>query len=64
MKYLISETTREEREQIVEKALAISLTGADAPSEETLMLVQSYIDGDIELDEIKKILVNKYKEDE
>ena len=32
-KYLISETTREERKDIVKKALGISLLGADMPSD-------------------------------
>lgn len=33
-KYLISETTREERKDIVKKALEISLLGADKPSDD------------------------------
>lgn len=33
-KYLISETTREERKDIVKKALGISLLGADKPSDD------------------------------
>ena len=52
MKCLISETTEEERRLIAEKALAISLSGADRPSEETLELVNDYIEGRKELQEI------------
>ena len=46
-KYLISETTREERKDIVKKALGISLLGADKPSDDVLNLAKQYIDGKI-----------------
>lgn len=62
MKYLISETTSEERKKIVEKALAISLSGADIPSPDVLELVNDYIDGRKELSEIQEIVISKYKE--
>lgn len=61
MKYLISETTREERIQMVKKALAISMSDAIAPSEEAMQLVDEYIDGRIELEEVQKIIINKYR---
>ena len=61
MKYKISETTEEERINIVEKALSISLSGANAPSKETLDLVNDYIEGRKELEEIQKIIIGKYK---
>ncbi len=64
MKYLISETTEEERRLIVEKALAISLTGAESPSEDVLDLVNDYIDGRKELNEIQELVINKYKHKE
>lgn len=64
MKYLISETTEEERRLIAEKALAISLSGADRPSEETLELVNDYIEGRKELQEIEQLVINKYKHKE
>ncbi|MBQ6498004.1 MAG: hypothetical protein IJI58_04760 [Bacilli bacterium] len=62
MKYLISETTEEERRLIVKKALAISLSGANAPSREVLDLANDYIEGRKELAEIKELVINKYKE--
>lgn len=61
MKYLISETTREERIQMVKKALAISMSDAIAPSEEAMQLVDEYIDGRMELEDVQKIIINKYK---
>ena len=64
MECLISETTEEERRLIAEKALAISLSGADRPSEETLELVNDYIEGRKELQEIEQLVINKYKHKE
>lgn len=60
-KYSIKNTTKEERKEIVKKALAISLLGADMPSDDTLSLAKKYIDGEIELDELQKIVLDKYK---
>lgn len=39
-KYLISETTRQERQDIVKKALGITLLGTDMPSDEVLELAK------------------------
>lgn len=60
-KYSVKNTTKQERKEIVKKALAISLLGADMPSDDTLKLAKKYIDGEIELDEIQKIVLDKYK---
>ena len=43
MKYLISETTKEERTKIVYKALGISMSDASAPSKEAMKYVNEYI---------------------
>lgn len=59
-KYLISETTREERQEIVKKALAINLTAAPIPTDDVLKLAKQYIDGKIEIDEIQKRVLQKY----
>ena len=59
MKYLISETTKEERKDLVNKALAISLSDAEYPSEEVISLANEYIEGRIELEEIQKYIVEK-----
>lgn len=59
-KYLISETTKEERKDIVKKALGISLLGADRPSDDVLDLAKQYIDGKIEIEEIQKKVLEKY----
>ncbi len=64
MKYLISETTEDERRLIVEKALAISLSGANPPSADVLDLANDYIEGRKELSEIQELVINKYKHKE
>ncbi len=61
MNYLIKDTTREEREKLVYKALGISLTGADKPSEKALYLASLYIDGKKELAEIQQLIVKEYQ---
>lgn len=59
-KYLVSETTREERKDIVKKALGISLLGADMPSNDVIELAKQYIDGKIEIEEIQRKVIEKY----
>ena len=59
-KYLVSETTKEERKEIVKNALGISLLGADMPSNDVLQLAKQYIDGKIEIEEIQKRVLEKY----
>lgn len=61
MKYLISETTKEERLHIVYKALGISLSDAEAPSEEAIALVNEYIEGKMELEEVQKRIIEMHK---
>ena len=61
MKYLINETTKEERIKIVNKALGISLSDAEYPSNETLALVNEYIEGKMELEEVQKKVIEMHK---
>lgn len=61
MNYLIKDTTREERRNLVFKALGISMSDADKPSDKALYLAQLYIDGKMELKEIQKLIVEEYK---
>lgn len=62
MKYLIDETTKEERLELVYKALGISTSDAKEPSEETMKIVNEYIEGITELNEVQKRVINLYKE--
>jgi hypothetical protein len=59
MSFLIKDTTKEERIMFVNKALAISQTGADAPDERTMELVNEYIEGRMELLDILKIIIEE-----
>lgn len=61
MKYLISETTKEERLKLVYKALGISMSDAPAPSKEAMDIVNQYIEGNMELEEVQKRIVDMYK---
>ena len=59
-KYLVSETTKEERKEIVKNALGIYLLGADKPINDVIQLAKQYIDGKIEIEEIQKKVLEKY----
>jgi len=54
-------TTREEREKAVRNALAITKINGGQPTEETVELFQKYINGEMELDEIEKQMIERYK---
>lgn len=59
----IKNTTREQRKEIVKNALAISISGADFPTDATLNIVKEYVDGKTELEEVQKKIINLYKKD-
>lgn len=59
-KYFIKNSTKEERQKRIDDAIAISMLGAPAPSQETMELYQKYIDGEMEIDEIQRILIEKF----
>ncbi len=58
--FLISQTTKDERKEIIKKALGLSLLGNKMPSDEVLNMAKEYIEGNIELDEIQKRVLQKY----
>lgn len=60
MDYSIKSTTVEQRKELVKKALGISISGADIPTDDTLKLARQYIEGKIELKELQKKVINKY----
>ena len=61
MSYLIKDTTQEERKKIAKSALAISVSSNEIPSKETLSLVKQYIDGKMELEDVQKKVIERYK---
>lgn len=63
MDYSINKTTQEERKELIKKALAISMSGADIPSDEVLTLAKEYIEGKIELEELQNKVINKYNKE-
>lgn len=61
MDYSIKNTTKKQREEFVKKALAISISGADAPTAEATKIVKEYIDGKKELEDVQKEIIAMYK---
>lgn len=60
MDYSINKTTMEQRKELVKKALGISISRSDIPTDETLALAKKYIEGKIELKELQEQVINKY----
>ena len=54
--------TKAERQKLVDEALAITLLGTPEPTLETQKLIEKYIAGDIEIPEMLKKTIERYKE--
>ncbi|WP_285400369.1 hypothetical protein [Lysinibacillus sp. fls2-241-R2A-57] len=61
-KYSIANTTREERAERSARAEAINSLGAKPVAPEDQLLFQRHIDGELEIEEVTQILIDKYKE--
>ena len=61
MSYLIKDTTREERKNIVKNALGISIGANSTTSKEAVELAKEYIEGRLELKEVQKQIIERYK---
>lgn len=61
MDYLIKNTTKQQRAEILKKALSISISGADFPTDEALLIAKEYLDGITELEDVQKKIINMYK---
>lgn len=59
---MISQEEKERRKKQLEFGLGMNALGGVPPSEYALELAQGYINGEKEVDEIVKILIEKYKE--
>lgn len=59
-KYSIKETTKVEREKIVQDAYAIAISTGEPPTEELMQVVQEYVDGKMEIPEILEETIQKY----
>lgn len=60
-KYSVKDTTRVEREKIANDALAISVLDAPEPTENTKKLVNEYINGHMEINEVLQKTIAQYK---
>lgn len=61
MSNLIKDTTKKERSKLVKNALAISNADGSVPSDKAIKLAKKYIDGEMELEQIKEELIKYYK---
>lgn len=59
--YSVQGTTKLQRDKYVSDAIALSTLDAPAPSEETMKLMQEYIDGKREISEVLKLTIERYK---
>ena len=60
--YSIKNTTKVQREKIANEALGISTLDSTVPSEETMVLMGEYIDGNMELEEVLKATIMRYQQ--
>lgn len=61
-RYLIKDTTRDERQKLVNGAIVISMLDSPAPSQKAIELYQKYVDGEIEIDEVSNEIIKNYRE--
>lgn len=62
MDYKIANTTKKERAEIVKEALGISIIGnGTVPSEKAIEYIKEYIEGETELEDVQKKILNMYK---
>ncbi len=61
MSYLIKDTTKQQRAEIIKQALAISMSGTDIPTDKALSIVKEYIDGITELKDVQTKIIEIYK---
>lgn len=63
MSYLIKDTSKEERKKLAKNAFGISIASNERPSNETITLVKEYINGNMELEDVQKQIINRYKKE-
>ena len=61
MSYLIKDTSKEERKKIAKNAFGISIASNEMPSKEVIALVKQYMDGKMELEDVQKKVIEKYR---
>lgn len=63
MSYLIKDTSKEDRKKLAKNAFGISIASNERPSNETITLVKEYINGNMELEDVQKQIINRYKKE-
>ena len=61
MNYLIKDTTKEERKKIVKNAFGITIASNEMPSKEVIELTKKYINGEMELEDVQKKVIEMYR---
>lgn len=61
MDYLIKNTTKKQRIEIIKEALSISMSGTDVPTDDALKIAKEYVDGITELEDVQKEIIHLYK---
>ena len=61
MSFLIKDTTKEERKKIVKNAFGLTISSNEMPSKEVIELTKKYINGEMELEEIQKKVIEMYR---
>lgn len=60
--WLIKNSTKEERQKRINEAMAISMLDGPAPEPKAMEFYQRYINGEMELDEVTRKLIEMYRE--
>jgi len=58
--YSVQGTTKLQREKYVSDAIALSTLDAPEPTEETMALMQDYIEGNREISEVLDLTIKRY----
>ena len=61
MSFLIKDTTKQQRAEIVKQALSISMSGTDIPTDSALSIAKEYINGTTELKDVQAKIIQMYK---
>ena len=60
--YLIKDTTKEQRQELVKDAVALSTLDAQPPTERGNNFLKKYIEGEMELNDIVDAILSPYKQ--
>ena len=61
MSFLIKDTTKEQRKKIVKNAFGVTISSNEMPSKEVIELTKKYINGEMELEDVQKKVIEMYR---